>query len=756
MCLYIALNRDKTGPLGSLERLIPWRTSNRGVAPGMKNPEITKKDKNTTTTWTYPNITPTKAQEKMMVARIAEIGVRMLFSNFCYSFGGHDYLQQSGGPIGMRLTMAASRLVMTDWAEQYRQKLENAGLDILLLSFYVDDNRQATSCLPKGVRFVEETGEFELREEWRQEDEVTTISETERMMQECIKAMNSINPDLTFTVEWAGEFENLKLPTLDFSMWIEQGKIYHTFYEKEMRNQILVMRNSSMAERQKMDIMSNEVIRRLSNVGETNGQLERDQIIDHFTQQLVNSGFERKQIYEIISSGLKGYENKIERRMRNKENFYRRGTETLEERTRKKLTEKTNWFKKKKNKMKEKFKRQNSNGRKKKLETGEETEGAKAVITVPHTHGGLLAKLMRQKEDDLFKLTGYRLKITEKVGPSIKSQLVRSDPWAGRDCDREDCLLCISKSKSGKNMTQNCKKRNAVYETWCESCKVKDDAENEVREANGDKLRETRIYKYIGETNRSTYERGSEHLNDMRTIKPSSHLLKHVLDKHEGETLDEVDFRMKVVKFHKSSFERQVHESVLIQASKTHFLLNSKMEYNRCQIPRIAIKMGEKEIKERKKDLEKEIIDEKKNDQDLEEKIKTLRKLINRKRAPRRPQQCEPGRKKLKIDPDGQISMEIKGLKERREALEREKVGEKKIIQTERRENLDETVKKKQCRIDIRQYFTKSTDQQPTLPPQTPKIILSRVSSSATVPVRGGEGSLKFEPHPYGNTTGTS
>ena len=39
----------------------------------------------------------------------------------------------------------------------------------------------------------------------------------------------------------------------------------------------------------------------------------------------------------------------------------------------------------------------------------------------------LLAKIMRLKEDDLYKLTGYRLKITERVGPSLKSQLVRSD-----------------------------------------------------------------------------------------------------------------------------------------------------------------------------------------------------------------------------------------------------------------------------------------------------------------------------------------
>ena len=762
--LYIALNRDKTGPLGNLEKFMPFRTSNRGVAPGMKNPVINKKEKNTTTTWTYPKTTPSKAQEKMLVARMAEIGVRTLFTNFCYSFGGHDYLQQAGGPIGMRLTMAASRLVMHDWAEQYQQKLMDAGLDILLLSFYVDDNRQATTPLPMGVRYETETGKFEYRDAWKIEDEDLSISGTERMMRECIKAMNSINQDLTFTVEWAGEFDNSRLPTLDFSMWIEQGLICHTYYEKEMRNQILVMRDSSMAERQKMDILSNGLVRRLSNVGNNIGQCEKDRIIDHFTQQLVNSGFERKQVYEIISSGLKGYENKIERRKRARENFYRKGVETLEERTRKKLTEKTSWFKKKKRKEILKFKKNSQkNKNREKYETGAETEGAKAVITVPHTHCGLLARLMRLKEEELFKLTGYKLKITERVGPSLKSQLVRSDPWAGRDCDREDCLLCVSKIKSGKKSNQSCKKRNAVYETWCESCRVRDeknenekeDNENDKNENEKDK-NETKIYKYIGETCRSSYERGSEHLADMRTIKPGSHLLKHVLDQHEGETLEEVDFRMRVVKYHKSPFERQIHESVLIRASIFHHLLNSKVEYNRCQIPRIAIKMGEKEVKERKIEIDNEIENETKKDQDLEEKIKLLRKLINRKRAPRRPQKCEPDRKRIRIDHDGQIGNEIKGMRDRREALEREKIDEKKEEQSKRKEKLENSQIKKQCKSDIRNYLSKSnyspspemsesTSKHTHPPPSQPTIphpehsTLSN-SISATVPVRGEEG----------------
>ena len=61
---------------------------------------------------------------------------------------------------GCRLSCALLWLFMTDWTKHVRQKLEDAGLDILLLSFYVDDNQQATTRLPMEVRFVDQTGKF--------------------------------------------------------------------------------------------------------------------------------------------------------------------------------------------------------------------------------------------------------------------------------------------------------------------------------------------------------------------------------------------------------------------------------------------------------------------------------------------------------------------------------------------------------------------------------------------------------------------
>jgi hypothetical protein len=93
-------------------------------------------------------------------------------------------------------------------------------------------------------------------------------------------------------------------------------------------------------------------------------------------------------------------------------------------------------------------------------------------------------------------------------------------------------------------------------------------------------------------------------------------MLKHILDKHEGMQPGEVKFQMQAIKFHRSAFERQVHEAVLIQANRGHNILNSRSEYNRCALPRLGTKLGERETKEKRQEVE----EEERKEQELEEK----------------------------------------------------------------------------------------------------------------------------------------
>ena len=62
-------------------------------------------------------------------------------------------------------------------------------------------------------------------------------------------------------------------------------------FEKEMRTQLLIPERSAMASKQKMNILSNEVIRRLSNTNvEKVEEREVLEILNHMTKQLKNSG----------------------------------------------------------------------------------------------------------------------------------------------------------------------------------------------------------------------------------------------------------------------------------------------------------------------------------------------------------------------------------------------------------------------------------------------------------------------------------
>ena len=113
-----------------------------------------------------------------------------------------------------------------------------------------------------------------------------------------------------------------------------------------------------------------------------------------------------------------------------------------------------------------------------------------------------------------------------------------------------------------------------------------------------DEKRKARRYIYIGETNRSVYERGIETRNDVPGCKTSSHMLRHLLMLHEDEEddCDKIDFGMKILKSTRTAFERQILESVMIQKSRQHNIMNNKAEYNRCALPRLTAKLGEREL----------------------------------------------------------------------------------------------------------------------------------------------------------------
>ena len=121
---------------------------------------------------------------------------------------------------------------------------------------------------------------------------------------------------------------------------MEEGKIRHTYFQKAMKTPFVVMERSAMGGKQKWEISSNEMNRRLSNVDHENlEKAELVTVIEQYIQELRNSGYTVTQANEIISSGFRGWKRRIERRERQGQGMYRSAKLTLSERERKKLLE---------------------------------------------------------------------------------------------------------------------------------------------------------------------------------------------------------------------------------------------------------------------------------------------------------------------------------------------------------------------------------------------------------------------------------
>ena len=127
---YIRMNQELTTEIEEIDYLLPSRRTNNGRTPVMSGSSIRAKDDDPETQWSFPKQEDalTEWERRQIVARTAEIGVRAIFEHFTYRWGGEVYRQSSGGPIGSRLTMAVSRVLMGRWSHQVRKIMQESNI----------------------------------------------------------------------------------------------------------------------------------------------------------------------------------------------------------------------------------------------------------------------------------------------------------------------------------------------------------------------------------------------------------------------------------------------------------------------------------------------------------------------------------------------------------------------------------------------------------------------------------------------------
>ena len=74
----------------------------------------------------YPQCEPVEAGENRLMACALRIGVILLFETNTYSFGDDIYLQEDGGPIGLKFTACVARIRKNHWARKVNKILKDS------------------------------------------------------------------------------------------------------------------------------------------------------------------------------------------------------------------------------------------------------------------------------------------------------------------------------------------------------------------------------------------------------------------------------------------------------------------------------------------------------------------------------------------------------------------------------------------------------------------------------------------------------
>ena len=223
----------------------------------------------------------------------------------------------------------------------------------------------------------------------------------------------------------------------------------------------------------------------------------------------------------------------------------------------------------------------------------------RAPLFLEQTPNGVLARRTKELLQRLEPILGYKIRVVERTGASLKNTLEQTNIWNGLKCGRAPCITC---NQGGEDLPA-CTRSSVVYENICTRCNPDAKTKGELREqARGAPSL------YMGETSRSIQERAVEHWGAARRNEETSHMAKHQIMEHGGAP---PEFMFKVISYHRTPLNRQIKEAIRIRRrGGATEILNSRSEFNRCHIPRLVVEKEDDEIRKAREKREQEEIKE--------------------------------------------------------------------------------------------------------------------------------------------------
>ena len=156
--------------------------------------------------------------------------------------------------------------------------------------------------------------------------------------------------------------------------------------------------------------------------------------------------------------------------------------------------------------------------------------GFTCTLSVPPTPGDRLTAMMQNSLTRCSAPGRTKTKVVTRGGRSVRSVLVRSNPFPRQQCDRVTCPLRWQE----EGCYDRCHQEHIGYSAHCNLCRSQQ-LEQDVE------LSEVEDRVYYGESARTIHQRASQHLGDYRSNLPgsrakprSSWMFDHLLKHHDG------------------------------------------------------------------------------------------------------------------------------------------------------------------------------------------------------------------------------
>jgi len=310
----------------------------------------------------------------------------------------------------------------------------------------------------------------------------------------------------------------------------------------------------------KRTTLSNEVVRILRNTSREAPDEVKTFLLSEFANRMKNSGYPEKFRKEIIKSGWEGYAKQVSRHETGECPLYRPKGYRKEERSMDKQVKKRAWYK-----------------------------PYDSVLFCPATPDGVLASRLREITNEVNSRTDMKIKIIERVGTKITTQLKTTCNYEARCRSTTECMVHRNGGRG------DCNRENVVYKGTCLTCEqsgYSSKPNQEGRVVPVTQRRNNIKSTYIGETSRSGFVRGAEHMdcltNPRRTGSGSNAFVKHSELYHRGEE-DNVQYKVDILKSFKKPMERQLWEGVEIQTTDADIKMNSKRDHYQTAVGRMVL-----------------------------------------------------------------------------------------------------------------------------------------------------------------------